>query len=147
MSSESETDMPAAVDEIEAGLQLRQHNKDLRSALILERAEAQILRAALQNICTNRRGRGMKTTIKAVSDQQVQIAFTDQLTGQDVSLDLSAYGGGGYVRDAKGQQICRSLAYSGSTLSWDGKQPLVDLIRREYRAMRRQERKFLETIG
>jgi hypothetical protein len=52
---------------------------------------------------------------------------------------------GGYVRDISrhpgtlGQQVGDGLAHSGNMLMWRGPRPLVDLIRREYRALRREE--------
>jgi hypothetical protein len=40
-----------------------------------------------------------------------------------------------------GRQVCDGLAHRGWCLQWSGEQPLVNLIRREYRAMRRGEAK------
>ena len=54
---------------------------------------------------------------------------------------------GGYVRDVSlqpgtlGRQVCYGLTYLGDTLTWvPGHERLVDLIRRERRREKRQER-------
>ena len=47
---------------------------------------------------------------------------------------------GGYVRELRGddwKQVCDRLWSMGSTLSCESRDKLPDLIRREYRAMRR----------
>lgn len=51
---------------------------------------------------------------------------------------------GGYVREwrhGEWQQVCDRLSGMGSTLSCRSREALPDLIRREYRAMRREERR------
>lgn len=53
--------------------------------------------------------------------------------------------GGGYVREylehGKSPQVCERLSSTGSTLSVTSREKLLDLIRKEYRAMCRSEKK------
>lgn len=49
---------------------------------------------------------------------------------------------GGYVREyPNGKQVCDRLAHTGSTLTCSSRDKLLSLIRREYRAMRRAEKR------
>jgi len=51
---------------------------------------------------------------------------------------------GGYVmehRNGEWKQVCDRLAHTGSTLTCSSRERLLDLIRREYRAMRRAEKR------
>ena len=51
---------------------------------------------------------------------------------------------GGYVmehRNGEWKQVCDRLAHTGSTLTCSSREHLLDLIRREYRAMRRAEKR------
>jgi hypothetical protein len=51
---------------------------------------------------------------------------------------------GGYVRerrDGDWKQVCDKLAAMGSTLMCSSREKLAELIRREYRAMRRAEKR------
>lgn len=46
----------------------------------------------------------------------------------------------GYVYDiSKNKQVCDELGYTGPTLFWTGKEPLIELIRKEHK--KRQRRK------
>lgn len=50
---------------------------------------------------------------------------------------------GGYVREYRNgdwKQVCDRLSHMGNTLSVSSRANLLDLIRREYRAMRRDEK-------
>ena len=53
---------------------------------------------------------------------------------------------GGYVREildnGSAPQTCKYLGYRGVTLICKSRADLLDLIRREYRAMRRKEQSF-----
>lgn len=51
---------------------------------------------------------------------------------------------GGYVkeyRNGEWRQVCNRLAHTGNTLTCSSRDKLLDLIRREYRAMRRAEKR------
>jgi hypothetical protein len=53
---------------------------------------------------------------------------------------------GGYVREqinGEWKQVCDRLACMGSTLSCSSRERLAELIRREYRAMRRAEKRAM----
>ncbi len=70
------------------------------------------------------------------------LTWTDYLD-ERVTTTYWAPQHGGYVRvitpnrpGTLGQQVCDALAYSGPTLYWDGRTPLVDAIRREWRKCR-----------
>lgn len=85
----------------------------------------------------------MRTTIQATSPNRVTLTHT-RWSGERVTMYLVAPAGGGYVRFDHGGQVCDQLASTGPTLHWPGTYPLIDLIRHEYRAMRRAEKRFLE---
>lgn len=82
----------------------------------------------------------MKTIITAVSAHEVNIAFENTF-GEIVEMNIYAPAEGGYVRSGN-KQLCGALNTTGSTLIWGGKAPLIDLVRREYRAMRRSEKAY-----
>ena len=87
----------------------------------------------------------MNTIIKALADNRVYIKFDSY--GNIREYTFYAPANGGYVKygqDAK--QICERLYTSGGTLSWSGKSPLVNLIRREYQNMRRAEKRESEKL-
>jgi len=77
----------------------------------------------------------MKTRIESYCDNRVTITWRDGThTTYRAPLD------GGYVTDdGSGKQVCKRLGRFGDTLYWGGHVPLVELIRREYRALRRAE--------
>ncbi len=80
----------------------------------------------------------MKTQIKLLSNGDVRIRYEDRFGGMQLVTYSVSWPAGGYVRDSYGRQVCDRLSHRGSTLrsSYDG---LIDVIRREYRAMRRRE--------
>lgn len=82
----------------------------------------------------------MKTVIKSIAGNRVMAQF-DDISGDRIEVEFHAPAEGGYVR-AGSQQVCEKLGTRGSTLMWSGKALLIDLIRREYRAMRRAESKI-----
>lgn len=89
----------------------------------------------------------MKTTIKTNSNGSVTIAFdTVGHDGEDIRRERTffCHTNGGYVRecDEKGRylQVCDGLSNRGSTLDCPSVDKLPDMIRREYRAMRRAEK-------
>lgn len=88
-----------------------------------------------------------KTTIKALDDRHVTIEFTDLVSGERVKMEIWApvprAGGTTYVRYNGDKQLCYGLSGSGSTMEYQDGTKLVDLIRREYRAMRAAEKRDL----
>lgn len=76
----------------------------------------------------------MKTKIEALAYDHVRITYEDDWYNI-IEREFRAMPGG-YVLDQDGKQPCDRLARTGNTLSWNRTEPLVDLIRREYRAMR-----------
>ncbi len=85
----------------------------------------------------------MRTTIKALAHHRVLWTGEDEY-GDVRSIEYFAPQGGGYVKVDDGRhypQVCRDLARTGSTLIWDGREPLVELIRREHAASKRAERR------
>jgi hypothetical protein len=82
----------------------------------------------------------MRTKITADGDNYCTIEFENPY-GETTRIVARAPNAGGYVRDQNDHQLCARLAYRGDTLTWNGQRPLVDLIRREYRAMRAAERR------
>jgi hypothetical protein len=78
----------------------------------------------------------MKTQIKAISDSRVIIKFACLITDDVYEYDIWAPSSGGYVRYNGDHQLCERLGSMGSTLMWSGKEPLVNMIRKEYRRFR-----------
>lgn len=83
-----------------------------------------------------------RTKIKQLANNRCQIITSDGET-----TDYWAPANGGYVYDESGQpgtlgkQVCDKLYGMGNTLHWRGTYPLIDLIRQEYQAAYRQERR------
>ena len=75
-------------------------------------------------------------TLKADGDNRVTLTLI--VDNKPKEINYWAPTNGGYVRDVSdpnrpgtlGHQVCEELTYSGSTLYWDGKHPLVDMVRR-----------------
>jgi hypothetical protein len=89
-----------------------------------------------------------RTTIKPLDDNHVVIRYADCYTGEIIEREFWAPSGGGYVREidaahpgTTGRQVCELLEGVGPTLYWGGHGRLIDVVRREYRAMRRVERR------
>lgn len=86
----------------------------------------------------------MKTIIQATAENRVYLKYECGITGDIHEMNIYASVNGGYVKYGDdGKQLCDKLASTGNTLMWSGKKPLIDLIRREYYAMRRVERREL----
>lgn len=89
----------------------------------------------------------MRTTIKTNRDGSVTLSYDS--TGfdcEDVRVERTFFcpATGGYVRECdKGNysQVCCGLSDRGSTLYCSSPEKLPDMIRREYRAIRRAEKK------
>ena len=88
-----------------------------------------------------------KTTITAHDDRHVTIKFTTLDTDQEVEMDIWApiprENGSSYVRHNGDKQLCAGLSSRGSTLTYSHGTKMVDLVRREYRAMRAAEKRDL----
>jgi hypothetical protein len=80
----------------------------------------------------------MRTKIKSTDWHRVTITFTRPYDDRPITYNLFAPIDGGYVRyEGTNSQICERLARTGDTLYWHGATPLVDLIRYEYKKMKR----------
>ena len=86
-----------------------------------------------------------KTTIKEHDDRHVTITFTDLLSDEQITMDIWApipsEGGYSYVRYNGDKQLCAGLSSRGETLSYKSGTQLVDLVRREYKAMRAADKR------
>lgn len=91
-----------------------------------------------------------RTTI--TTDQitgHVTISYDDHVFGERITRTFFCYEEGGYVREvrnARGNeqypQVCERLASLGSTLYCRSRPQLANVIRREYRNMRREEKRI-----
>lgn len=86
----------------------------------------------------------MKTTITADQHGYVTISYDDYLN-ERVTRTFFCPVNGGYVKEQDKQQqypqVCERLSSRGNTLECSSRDKLLDLIRREYRAMRRAEKR------
>lgn len=92
------------------------------------------------------RGMEMKTKIKSTEDNRCTIEYDCAHTGERIVQEFWTPTGGGCVYEIDdrhpgtlGTQVCDRLSTRGNTLHRSANRPLVDIIRREYRAMRRDE--------
>lgn len=89
----------------------------------------------------------MKTTFTALRDNHC-VAKYDTILGDPVERHFFAPFEGGYVcetdDDGYVHQVCDRLSSRGPTLYWhpSSHPRLIDLIRKEYRAMRRADQKY-----
>lgn len=87
----------------------------------------------------------MKTTIKTDAQGYVTISYDDADSGERITTTYFCPLNGGYVRirDAAQRypQVCERLSGSGSTLMCSSREKLAEVVRREYRAMRRAEKR------
>lgn len=89
-----------------------------------------------------------RTKITADGSRFCTIKFECAHTGEMRTIVASAPHDGGYVRDQSGNQLCEHLCSMGSTLTWNGRGTVADLIRREYRRMRAAEaREYRREMG
>uniref|UniRef100_A0A6H1ZUZ8 Uncharacterized protein n=2 Tax=viral metagenome TaxID=1070528 RepID=A0A6H1ZUZ8_9ZZZZ len=84
----------------------------------------------------------MKTRITSDDHGRVRLQYEDCL-GQDHDKTFSCPHDGGYVIELLDNggttQPCDGLSHTGNTLIAKNRETLIDLIRREYRQMRRIE--------
>jgi hypothetical protein len=92
-----------------------------------------------------------RTKITAHDDRRVTIAYTSLIDGETVQLDIWAPqpgpSGSSYVRFNGNRQLCAGLSSGGHTLSYREGTRLVDLVRKEYRAMRADEKREAARYG
>ena len=84
----------------------------------------------------------MKTKITAISHSTVEITFLPFMADTPVTWTIWANRGGYVMYEEDGcrsKQLCDRMHCMGSTLSWSGRRPIIELVRHEYRAMRREE--------
>lgn len=84
----------------------------------------------------------MRAKFTARSNSEVTLEYDDIFSGDRVTETFTAPSSGGYVRRGD-KQVCDKLSSRGSTLhlSNPDKYPLIDLIRREYKSMRKADLK------
>ena len=89
----------------------------------------------------------MKARFTTDSAGRVTVAYDmESWTGETVRVErvFTCPDDGGYVREKMSnggwEQVCERLAGWGSTLSCSSRGRLLDLVRAEYRAMRRAEK-------
>lgn len=96
----------------------------------------------------------MKTTFSSTAKSRVVISYDVEDCSSDtgtkrVTREFSRPASGGYVvewlRGGETTQVCDKLCHRGSTLHCGENTPLENIIRREYQAMRREEKR--ETYG
>lgn len=92
-----------------------------------------------------------KTTITAHDDRRVTLAFDDLLSGNRITMEIWApaprEGGSSYIRYNGDRQLCYGLSSTGGTMSYTAGTKLVDIVRREYRAMRRADKREANRCG
>ena len=92
-----------------------------------------------------------KTTIRANSPRSVTLTFLSADTDETVRMQIWAPtpgpSGMSYVRFDSDRQLCAGLSAHGQTLSYHAGTDLVDLVRRQYRAMRATERRNVARRG
>lgn len=86
----------------------------------------------------------MKTKITQINDNAVELEYDEVGTGERVVRVFTANRDGGYVRESIDngrdyKQICNGLQKYGETLYLACGNSLLDLIRKEYKAMRKIE--------
>ncbi len=86
-----------------------------------------------------------RTSFKTDSTGGVSMKYFNVYDQEVITRDFSCNTDGGYVyevTDGMHKQICGQLAYRGSTLLAVSREVLIRVIRREYRAMRKEEERL-----
>jgi hypothetical protein len=84
-----------------------------------------------------------RTSIKA-NGNLVVLTYVESMTDESVTREFMVPSTGGYVREwirGDWKQVCNGLAQTGETLTAADPVHLLKLIRGEYRAMRRAEKR------
>jgi len=88
----------------------------------------------------------MRTSISQDRQGYVTLCYDDPIIADRVTMTFFCPPDGGYVRlwtrDGQHPQVCARLATQGSTLMAPSRDALLSVIRREYRAMRREHAKW-----
>jgi len=85
----------------------------------------------------------MKAKITPTKFNTVMVEYDDAINGERRIREFMAPSAGGYVHEwlaGEWKQVCDGLAFRGSTLFLHKNCSLLEMIRREYRAMRRNEK-------
>ena len=85
----------------------------------------------------------MKTLIKPLADNRVFLRFDCLLSGNTREVTIEAPVHGGYVYFDNGGQVCEYLHNKGVTLRWPCSEPLVHMIRKEFRKMRNLQKRAI----
>ena len=92
----------------------------------------------------------MKTKFSVNSDGTVTIQYQRKIDHDICVRTFMAQPERGYVREQFGSdwhQTCYKMMPYGATLTCDKRADLIDVIRREYRAMRRAELRTMRDLG
>lgn len=87
----------------------------------------------------------MKTKITLTKNGTVLLSYDDAILDERREREFMAPLGGGYVREwirGDWQQVCEGLSGTGNTLYCHDHNHLIAMIRHEYKAMRRFEKKW-----
>ena len=93
----------------------------------------------------------MKATIESLGETRVFISYdvedySTESGTKRITREFSRPTFGGYViewlRNSETTQVCDKLCHRGPTLYCGENTPLVNVIRREYRKMRREEKRI-----
>lgn len=86
----------------------------------------------------------MTTTFISHGQHEASVTYTDAVTQATVQRVFMCSRNGGYVQEiydaGRTQQVCEALGRTGNTLLCSAQESLVDVLRREFRKMRRRER-------
>ena len=83
----------------------------------------------------------MKTKISLTDSQTVLVEYDSPFMGERISREFMAPAAGGYVREyehGEWKQVCDLLSSRGPTIYLQKGASLIERIRQEYRAMRRE---------
>ena len=83
----------------------------------------------------------MKTVFKKIDSSTVSISYDDYMTGERVTREFWIPISGGYIRESE-RQVCNGLSDRGYTLMANDQDDLLGAVRREYAAMRANDRRI-----
>lgn len=92
-----------------------------------------------------------RAKFNVLNDDEVELTYYESFLDDMKTRRFFRPWGGGYVREVLSngatRQVCDRLALFGSTLTCDVKTPLAKVIRREYRAMKQAEDRWMWKHG